>query len=347
MNKRALITGISGQDGYYLSKFLVEKGYEVFGLIRRNSNNPFHRFEDNIDLWEKINVIYGNMRDVESLNRALVISKPDEIYNLAALSDVGVSFECPTETMEINYHGVGKLISEAQRLFPKSRFYQASTSEMFGRTNPPQNEESFFLPVSPYAEAKLRAHTDYIVGYRKNHNYYSSSGILFNHESPKRGEKFVTRKITLSLAKVKAGLQNYVQLGNLDAKRDWGFAGDYVEAMWLILQQENPDDYVISTGVSHSVRDFVNISAKVLGMKLTWSGQGENEQATDGEGNVVVKVNPKFYRPNEVHDLLGDSAKAKKILGWEPKTSFEELVEMMVESDKKYAEYLKGLAENR
>lgn len=339
--KRALITGITGQDGYYLTKFLLDKDYEIFGLVRRSSNNPFARFDKDISVWKKINVIYGNLRDVDSLRRALDISKPDEIYNLAALSDVGVSFQCPSETMEINYHGVGKLVTEAHQMNPNVKFYQASTSEMFGRTNPPQSEFSVFLPVSPYAEAKLRAHEDYIVGYRNKYGLHASSGILFNHESPKRGENFVTRKITLSLAKVKAGLQDFVELGNLDAKRDWGFAGDYVEAMWMILQQPKADDFVISTGENHTVRDFVNIAAKHLGMELSWEGEGENEVAKDQNGKIVVKINPKFYRPNEVHNLLGDSTKARKILGWKPRTSFDELVKMMVLSDLEYAKTLK------
>lgn len=339
--KRVLITGITGQDGYYLTKFLSEKGYEIFGLIRRSSNDPFARFERDIPLWKKINIIYGNMRDVDSLRRTLSIAKPDEIYNLAALSDVGVSFQCPAETLEINYHGVGKLVTEAHQANPQAKFYQASTSEMFGRTNPPQNENSPFLPVSPYSEAKLRAHEDYIKGYREKYGFFACSGILFNHESPKRGENFVTRKITISLTKVKYGLQDSVELGNLDAKRDWGFAGDYVEAMWMMLQQPKADDYVISTGENHSVRDFINTAAKYLEMKLNWEGEGENEVAKDEKGRVVIKINPKFYRPNEVHNLLGDSTKARTVLGWKPKTSFEQLVEMMVLSDIKY---VKGLS---
>ena len=338
--KRALITGITGQDGYYLSKFLSEKGYEIYGLVRRTSNNPFLRFDNDIPLWKSINVIYGNMQDVSAIRRALEISKPHEIYNLAALSDVGISFQCPTETMEINYHGVGKLITEAFQQNDKVRFYQASTSEMFGRTNPPQNEESIFLPVSPYAEAKLRAHEDYIKSYREKYGMFSCSGILFNHESPKRGEHFVTRKIVLSMAKIKIGLQDVLELGNLDSKRDWGFAGDYVRAMWLMLQQEIPDDYVISTGENHTVRDFVNTAAKALDMNISWEGQAENEVAKDENGKVIVRINSKFYRPFEVHNLLGDSTKARLKLGWKPEVSFEELVKMMVDSDVNLAKYI-------
>lgn len=338
--KRALITGITGQDGYYLTRLLVDKGYDVYGLVRRTSNNPFARFDEDIALWKEINQIYGNMRDISSIRRALEISQPDEIYNLAALSDVGISFQCPVETFDINYHGVGRLVTESIRLNPKVRFYQASTSEMFGKTPPPQNERSPFQPVSPYAEAKLKAHQDYIVGYRENYGMFACSGILFNHESPKRGEHFVTRKITLSMSKIKMGLQEVMELGNLDAKRDWGFAGDYVEAMWLMLQADKPDDYVIASGENHSVRDFVNITAKLLDMPISWEGKDEDEVALDDKGRIVVKINPKYYRPKEVHELLGDNTKARKELHWQPKTSFEELVEMMVRSDLLFVEDL-------
>ncbi|CAN5153554.1 GDP-mannose 4,6-dehydratase [soil metagenome] len=333
MKKRALITGITGQDGYYLAKFLAEKNYEIYGFVRRTSNNSLVRFKNDVEVLKSLNLVYGNMRDVGSIRRAIEMSKPDEIYNLAALSDVGVSFQCPDETMEINYHGFGKLVTEAMQINPKIKIYQASTSEMFGRTNPPQNEKSIFLPVSPYSEAKLRAHKDYVVSYREKYGAYTCSGILFNHESPKRGENFVTRKITLSLAKIKLGMEECLELGNLDAKRDWGFAGDYVKAMWMILQQDTPDDYVISTDVNHSVRDFVNAAATSMDMKLNWEGERENEIAKNDAGKVVVRVNPKFYRPNEVHNLLGDSTKARSVLGWKPETSFDDLVKMMAESD--------------
>jgi len=339
--KRALITGITGQDGYYLTKLLDEKGYEIFGLVRRTSNNPFSRFDKDIPLYKKIKILYGNLRDSDSLKSTLETARPDEIYNLAALSDVGISFICPSETLDINYNGVGRLIEEARKLNPKVKFYQASTSEMFGRTNPPQNESSPFQPVSPYAEAKLKAHQDFIVGLREKENFFACSGILFNHESPKRGENFVTRKITLSLAKIKEGLQDYLELGNLDARRDWGFAGDYVEAMWMMLQQEKPNDYVVSTGVNHSIRDFVNETAKNLGLNLKWEGTGTDEVAKDETGKIIVKINKKFYRPSEVDDLLGDSTKARKILGWKPKTTFEGLVKMMTDSD---LEYVRSIA---
>lgn len=328
--KRALITGITGQDGSYLSEFLLSKGYKVYGLVRRSSNDPFVRLEN---VSKDINVVYGNLRDLGAISRALEESKPDEIYNLAAQSDVGISFKCPEETMEINYFGVGRLVNEAIRQNPKVRIYQASTSEMFGKTNPPQNESSGFHPVSPYGESKLKAHEDYVVHYRDKYGLFICSGFMFNHESPRRGEHFVTRKITISMAKIKLGLQDSFELGNLDAKRDWGFAGDYVKLMWKILQQNKPDDYVIATGKSHTVKDFVNAAAKALDMKLTWSGKGLHEVAKDKKGKIIVQINEKYYRPTEVDYLLGDSSKAQKELGWKPKVNFDELVKMMVEAD--------------
>ncbi len=328
--KRALITGITGQDGSYLGELLLSKGYTVYGLVRRSSNDPFVRLRH---LKDQVRIVYGNLRDTGSLERALAEAKPDEIYNLAAQSDVGISFKCPEETEEINYYGVGRLVNAATRFNPKVRIYQASTSEMFGKTKPPQNESSPFQPVSPYGEAKLKAHEDYVVGYREKHGLYICSGFLFNHESPRRGEHFVTRKITISLAKIKLGLQDHLELGNLDAKRDWGFAGDYVELMWKMLQQKKPADYVIATGESHTVRDFVNAAAQALGMELRWSGKGLKEVAKNEKGKVIVKVNKDFYRPAEVDYLLGDSSKAEKLLKWKPKTSFSELVRIMAEAD--------------
>ena len=331
MKKRALITGMTGQDGSYLAPLLLEKGYEVYGMVRRTSNDPFVRFEDSTH--KKVKILYGNLRDIAALERVVEEANPDEIYNLAAQSDVGISFKCPEETEEINYYGVGRLVNAAVRKNPKVRIYQASTSEMFGKTKPPQNEESAFQPVSPYGEAKLKAHEDFVVGYREKHGLYICSGILFNHESPRRGEHFVTRKITISLAKIKLGLQDSFELGNLDAKRDWGFAGDYVRLMWMMLQQDKPDDYVISTGKSHSVRDFVNAAVKALDMKIVWEGKGLDEVAKDENGKVILKINKEYYRPAEVNYLLGDSTKAKEKLGWKPEISFEELVEMMAKSD--------------
>ena len=336
--KKALITGITGQDGSYLAELLLNKGYEVHGLMRRSSTEPLIRIQD-IVYTGKVKLHMGDLRDAATIARVIERVSPDEIYNLAAQSDVGVSFECPEETHAINYEGVKNVVEAARAHNKNIRIYQASTSEMFGKTNPPQSEIAVFQPVSPYAEAKLRAHEDYIVGFRDTHGMHISSGILFNHESPRRGKHFVTRKVTHSLAKVKLGLQTHVTLGNLDAKRDWGFAGDYVEAMWLMLQQEQPDDYVIATGESRSVRDFVEIAGKALGMNITWEGSGVNEVGKDEHGNIVVKISERFYRPAEVDYVLGDATKAKEKLGWTPKTSFQELVDMMVASDLRDAKY--------
>lgn len=330
--KRAFITGITGQDGSYLAEFLVNKGYEVFGLVRRSSTDPLMRIGA-LAFNKKIRLFNGDLRDSGAIRRALEEARPDEIYNLAAQSDVGISFKCPEETMEINYHGLGRLIYEAVRINPRVRIYQASTSEMFGRTKPPQNERSLFAPVSPYAEAKLKAHEDFVAGYRTRHGLFICSGILFNHESPRRGKHFVTKKITHSLTKIKFGLQDAIHLGNLDAKRDWGFAGDYVEAMWLMLQQSKPQDFVIATGESHTVREFLEAAAAALHLSITWKGRGLKEVGYDKNGQAVVRINKNFYRPNEVHYLRGDFSKARRILKWKPKVKFEDLVKMMVEAD--------------
>jgi len=336
--KKALITGITGQDGSYLAEYLIEKGYDVHGLMRRSSTEPLLRIQELVTD-NKLTLHMGNLRDSESIKRVISKVGPDEIYNLAAQSDVGISFECPEEAFSINYDGVRNIVDAAREHNPKVRIYQASTSEMFGSTNPPQNENAPFNPVSPYAEAKLKAHLDFVVGYREKHGLHVSSGILFNHESPRRGKHFVTRKITHSLSKVKLGLQKHVMLGNLEAKRDWGFAGDYVEAMWLMLQQDVPDDYVIATGESRSVREFVEIAAKALGMSITWEGKGVDEVGKDQYGDVVVRISEEFYRPTEVDYLLGDNTKAKEKLGWKPRTSFQELVDIMVASDLRDAKY--------
>jgi GDPmannose 4,6-dehydratase len=330
--KRALITGITGQDGSYLSEFLLGKGYKVYGLVRRSSNDPFIRYSDGKVL-KCINILYGNLRDSASLERAITEADPDEIYNLAAQSDVGISFKIPEETAEINYYGLGRLVNAVLKIKPDTKIYQASTSEMFGRTPPPQNEKSSMVPVSPYAEAKMKAHRDYVVGYRKEHGLFICSGILFNHESPRRGEHFVTRKITLSLCKIKLGLQDVLELGNLGAKRDWGYAGDYVQAMWKILQEKQPEDFVIATGKTHTVREFVAAAGKRLGLKLVFKGKGVNEVAVDEHGRVVVRVNPKYYRPVETNDLQGDVSKARKILKWQPTVDFNGLVDLMIDSD--------------
>lgn len=335
--RQALITGITGQDGSYLAELLLSKGYHVFGLVRRSSNDPFLRL---FHLKHKVDFIYGNLSELGTLERAIRTADPDEVYNLAAQTDVGISFLCPGETYEVNYLGVGRLLNAALEHNPKIRFYQASTSEMYGKAKPPQNERVAFEPVSPYGQAKLKAHEDFIVPYRKR-GAYAVSGILFNHESPRRGEHFVTRKITVSLAKIRLGLQRVLEIGNLDAKRDWGYAPDYVEAMWKMLQQETPTDFVISTGESHTVRDFINAAAKALDMRLKWKGKGLREVALDEHGKIIVKVNKKFYRPAEVHHLLGDSRKARRVLHWKPKVAFEELVKIMADAD--YARTKKGM----
>lgn len=332
MNKRALITGITGQDGSYLAEHLLEKGYDVFGLMRRTSLEPLLRLEE-LAISRKVTLLYGNVRDCASLERALKESRPAEVYNLAAQSDVGISFKLPEETMETNYYGLGRLVNEAVKVDPAIRIYQASTSEMFGKAKPPQNEQSPFEPVSPYSEAKLKAHEDFVRGYREKYGLYICSGILFNHESPRRGEHFVTRKITLSLAKVKLGIQDGFSLGNLDAKRDWGFAGDYVKAMHLMLQKDKPDDYVIGTGEAHSVRDFVEAAALALDMRVTWEGEGLEEVGKDENGKTIVTVRAEFYRPTDVDYLMADSSKARRELGWSPSVDFNGLVSMMAQAD--------------
>jgi len=327
MKKKALITGITGQDGSYLSEFLLDKNYEVHGLIRRLSDGSFGQIKRCID---QIVVHDGNLRDDEVITRVIKEVDPDEIYNLAAQSAVGISFDCPEETIDVNYNGLGRLVDAAIKFNPDVRIYQASTSEMFGNTPPPQNENSPFNPMSPYAESKLRAYKDYVRGYRNRYGIFISSGILFNHESPRRGEYFVTRKISKALARISLGIQDVLELGNLEAKRDWGFAGDYVEAMWLMLQQSIPDDYVVATGEAHSVKEFVETAAEVLGINIQWEGAGVQETGRNENGKVIVRVNEKFYRPKDVNYLCGDNSKAKERLGWVPKMSFYELVKKMV-----------------
>lgn len=332
--KTALITGITGQDGYYLTRFLVRKGYRVYGFIRRTSNDPLARFAAEMKFLRKnVKLVYGNMRDEKTLVNILKLSRPDEIYNLAAQSDVGISFSCPDETRDINYYGVGRLFKNALKLNPKVRIYQASTSEMFGRSLPPQSETTSFKPVSPYAKSKLDAHNDFVIRLRKKTNSFISSGILFNHESPVRGEHFVTRKVTISLSKIKLGIQKEFSLGNLEAKRDWGFAGDYVKAMWMMLQTKKPDDYVVGSGKSRTVREFVEAVANELDMPIYWRGEGLEEVGFDRSGTVRIRINKEYYRPNEVDYLLADTTKVKNVLGWKPKVSFSKLVKMMVDSD--------------
>lgn len=344
MKKVALITGITGQDGAYLAELLLEKGYEVHGLRRRtslfNTDRIDHLYQDIHEPDTRLFLHYGDMTDSSSLVRIIQQIEPDEIYNLAAQSHVMVSFEEPEYTA--NSDAVGALrILEAIRLLglsKKTRFYQASTSELYGLVQEiPQKETTPFYPRSPYAVAKLYAYW-ITVNYREAYGMYACNGILFNHESPIRGETFVTRKITRALSRIKLKLQDCLYLGNLDAKRDWGHAKDYVEMQWLMLQQQEPEDFVIATGIQFSVRDFINVAAKELGMQLAWIGNGVDEKGYDIHGKCVVAVDPRYFRPTEVETLLGDASKAKNKLGWIPKISFDELVAEMVREDIKTAE---------
>ena len=327
--KVALISGISGQDGSYLAELLLEKGYEVHGIIRRASQINTQRIDH---IYDRIKLHYGDLTDSTNLVRVIQQVQPDEIYNLGAQSHVKVSFEMPEYTGIVD--GLGTLrILEAVRLLgmeKKTRIYQASTSEMFGKVQEiPQSETTPFYPRSPYGVAKLYGYW-IVKNYRESYGLHASSGILFNHESPRRGETFVTRKITRGLSSISTGQQDILYLGNLNAKRDWGHARDFVEAMWLMLQQDEPDDYVIATGEQYSVREFVEAAAPYFGMKIEWMGEGLDEVGYDwNTKKAVIKVNPKYFRPAEVETLLGDATKAKEKLGWEPKISFEQLVEDM------------------
>ncbi len=344
MKKKALITGITGQDGAYLAEFLLEKGYEVHGIKRRtslfNTDRIDHLYQDPHEKGLKFILHYGDMTDSSSLIHVIQQVRPDEIYNLAAQSHVAVSFEEPEYTANSDALGALRLL-EAIRILglsEKTRYYQASTSELYGKVQEtPQKETTPFYPRSPYAAAKLYAYW-ITVNYREAYGMYACNGILFNHESPIRGETFVTRKITRALARIKLGLQDCLYLGNLDAKRDWGHARDYIEMQWLMLQQNEPEDYVIATGSQYSVRDFVNAAAGELGMKLQWEGSGVKERGRNESGRTVVAVDPRYFRPTEVETLLGDPTKAKEKLGWSPKVTFEELVAEMVREDLKAAE---------
>jgi GDPmannose 4,6-dehydratase len=342
--KIALITGITGQDGAYLAEFLLRKDYVVHGIKRRaslfNTDRIDHLYQDPHVSNRNLVLHHGDLTDSTNLIRIIQQVQPDEIYNLAAMSHVAVSFETPEYTA--NADGIGTLrILEAIRLLSlekKTRFYQASTSELYGLVQEvPQKETTPFYPRSPYAVAKLYGYW-ITVNYREAYGIYACNGILFNHESPIRGETFVTRKITRALARIKLGLQDCLYLGNLSALRDWGHAKDYVEMQWLMLQQEQPEDFVIATGVQYSVRQFVDAAARELGIAVEWSGQGVDEIGTDQHGKVIVKVDPRYFRPTEVETLLGDPSKAKAKLGWTPTTSFEDLVSEMVREDLKAAE---------
>jgi len=341
--KKALITGITGQDGSYLAELLLSKGYEVHGMIRRsssfNTGRINHIYRDPHEKDVRLFLHYGDLNDASSINMLLRNIQPDEIYNLGAQSHVRVSFDVPEYTGDVDGLGAVRILEGIRETGLNTRFYQASSSELYGKVvETPQKETTPFYPRSPYACAK--AYAFYItVNYRESYGMYACNGILFNHESPRRGETFVTRKITRAAVRIKLGMQSCLYLGNLDAKRDWGFAGDYVEAMWLMLQQDKPDDYVIATGKTYMVRTFAEMVFERLGMPLEWQGSGEGEKGVDrNSGKTVIQIDPKYFRPAEVDLLLGDPSKARLQLGWELKTSFEQLVNMMTDADLKLAE---------
>ncbi len=335
MSKTAVVTGITGQDGAYLAQLLLEKGYTVYGTYRRTSSVNFWRLEDvGVAGHERLHLVEYDLTDLGSSLSLLQKAQPDEVYNLAAQSFVGVSFDQPTTTAQITGLGPLNLLEAIRLVNPRIRFYQASTSEMFGKVQAvPQKEDTPFYPRSPYGVAKLYAHW-ITVNYRESYNIFGSSGILFNHESPLRGREFVTRKITDSVAKIVQGKLDVLELGNLDAKRDWGFAKEYVEGMWRMLQANEPDTFVLATNRTETVRDFVRMAFKAGGVQLDFKGSAENETAVDSAtGKVVMRINPKFYRPAEVELLIGDPARAEKLLGWKPQTTLEQLCDMMVKAD--------------
>jgi GDPmannose 4,6-dehydratase len=345
--KRALITGITGQDGSYLAEFLLSKGYEVHGIIRRSSSFNTQRIEhiyvDPHDPNAKLFLHYGDLSDPGILTEIIWNIKPDEIYNLGAQSHVKVSFDMPEYTGNITGLGTTRILEAIRRSGVKTKFYQASSSEMFGASPPPQNEKTPFYPRSPYAVAKVYAYF-ITINYREAYELFACNGILFNHESPRRGETFVTRKITRAIANILSGKQKVLYLGNLNAKRDWGYAPEYIRAMWLMLQQENPDDYVIGTGESHSVREFVERAFEYAGIEIEWKGNGANERGIVKSveskwediikpGDMIIEVDPKYFRPTEVESLSADITKAKRKLGWEPIVKFSDLVKIMVDYD--------------
>ena len=336
--KKALITGITGQDGSYLAEILLEKGYEVHGIIRRSSSFNTGRINHIINdkhYKDQFFFHHGDVTDASNLNRVLETIEPDEIYNLAAQSHVQVSFEIPDYTAQVDALGTLRFLDAIRETRLETKFYQASTSELFGKVQEvPQKETTPFYPRSPYGVAKLYAYW-IIVNYREAYNLFACNGILFNHESPRRGETFVTRKITRAASRIKEGLQDRLLLGNLDAKRDWGYAPEYCEGMWRILQQKKPDDFVVATRTSHSVKDFINISAKKIGIKLIWKNKGLKEVGIDKTNNkTIITVNKKYFRETEVDDLIGDYSKAKRLLKWKPKYSFNALVDDMIKNEK-------------
>ncbi len=333
--KRALITGIRGQDGAYLAKFLLEKGYEVIGGDRRSSDGDYWRLKA-LGIDKEVKIVYLDLLELTNIMRVIDKYKPDEVYNLAAQSFVQASFEQPLLTSEVNALGVLRILEALRVFMPEVRFYQASTSELFGKVQAiPQDENTPFYPRSPYGVSKLFAFW-ITKNYREAYGMFAVNGILFNHESPLRGLEFVTRKITYGLARIKYGLQDKIILGNLEAKRDWGYAPEYVEAMWLMLQADTPEDYVVATGETHSVREFVEIAAEVCGFQLVWKGKGTEERGIDQKtGKTIIEISSEFYRPAEVDILLGNPRKIYEKLGWKPRTSFRELVQIMMEADLK------------
>jgi len=339
--RRALITGITGQDGSYLAELLLARGYEVHGLMRRsssfNTERIDHLYEDPHVEHRRLVLHYGDLHDASSLNRVLRVVEPDEIYNLGAQSHVRVSFDTPEYTGDVTGLGCARLLEAVRELEFRPRIYQASSSEMFGAAAPPQSEKTPFYPRSPYAAAKVYAHW-MTVNYREAYGLFAVSGILFNHESPRRGETFVSRKVTRAVGRIKHGLQDRLYLGNLDAKRDWGYAKDYVEAMWLMLQQETPDDFVIATGETHTVRELCERAFATAGIELSWERSGRDERGVErGTQRVLVEIDPRYFRPTEVDVLLGDASKARNVLGWKPAVTFEQLIDLMVESDLRLA----------
>lgn len=356
--KKALITGITGQDGSYLAEFLLEKGYEVHGLIRRsstfNTDRIDHIYKDPHDPNSKLFLHYGDITDSGQLTNLIYNIQPEEIYHLAAQSHVRVSFDMPEFTGDVTAIGTTRLLEAIRRSGIKTKFYQASSSEMFGDAPPPQSEETPFKPRSPYAAAKVYAYW-MVRNYREGYGMFAVNGILFNHESPRRGETFVTKKITRALARIKFGLQDKLYLGNLEAKRDWGYAPDFIEAMWLMLQQDNPEDYVIATGETHSVREFIDFAFNQAGIEIEWIGKGLEEKGIVKSfasnlkpstsnlciGDVLIEIDPRYFRPLEVEFLQGDASKAKRKLNWEPKVKFKELVRIMVDSDIKDLEEMR------
>ena len=335
--KIALISGVTGQDGSYLTELLLSKNYIVHGLIRRSSSFNTGRINHiikNKKYLDRFFFHHSDLTDTSSLNRLLEKIRPNEIYNLGAQSHVKVSFDIPDYTTQVDALGTLRFLDAIRETKIKTKFYQASTSELYGKVqNSPQTEGTPFYPRSPYAVAKLYAHW-IVINYREAYNLFACNGILFNHESPRRGETFVTRKITRAASRIKRGLQESLFLGNLDSRRDWGYAPDYCEGMWMMLQQDSPDDYILATGENHSVREFVEVAFNYLNMDIVWHGKGEDEIGIDNKtGKKLIKIDPSYYRPTEVDLLIGDSSKAKKYLGWESKTSFQELVKIMIDAD--------------